>query len=316
MFNQNSSSDSESSSEIEEALEEPAAEQIAQQQEEDVPLPADAPPPPAAAAAPPETPPLVTEAEGFTLELSGDSSTGYKGVSFKNSDRKFMARLPGVGGKTLGYYPTALAAAVMRARAMATGSGTTSEKKDANPSPYYQAGPAERSRRPTEQLPVHDWRPLKKSKKAPSDLALVTEAEGFTLELSSTSTTGYKGVYTNPSGTSYRAIGEGEHREYLGSFATTLDAAVARARAMAPPGAGAGSTAQRPPAAPSITHDYSQAIQASRSPGGYASPPPLLAAAGSSSCFTAAAATGMEKVRHELQRMRLEAYAATFEDQG
>jgi len=65
----------------------------------------------------------------------------------------------------------------------------------------------------------------------PAPPAVATEAEGLRLHLSSSSSTGYKGVGKLPSGRYQAQHGEGG-REYLGTFDTAVEAAVAYARAV------------------------------------------------------------------------------------
>ena len=65
----------------------------------------------------------------------------------------------------------------------------------------------------------------------PAPPTVAAEAEGLRLHLSSSSSTGYKGVYEHASGRFKAQHRAGERMVYLGSFATAVEAAVAYARA-------------------------------------------------------------------------------------
>eukprot|EP00900_Chrysochromulina_parva_P012785 jgi/Chrpa1/21507/Chrysochromulina_OHIO_Genome00025727-RA len=158
---------------------------------------------------------IVTEAEGLRLHLSPQSSTGYLRVirrpnhpSGQPRAKPFQVQYRRDGRHvSLGYFATAVEAAVAYARHMAR-DGESAGEADA-------AG-------------------------------MVTEAEGLRLHLSPRSSTGYLGVFRLPDYPSgqppakpFRAKYKRDGRYvFLGHFATAVEAAVAYARHMARDGEG------------------------------------------------------------------------------
>jgi len=158
--------------------------------------PSAAPPTPGGAApvaAPLEAEAVAAEAEGLRLHLSSITSTGYKGV---HADRSRFRAEHRMGGKQvyLGTFDTAVEAAVAYARAVGAYQPPTAATAG------YLA-------------------------------ALVEEAEGLRLHLSSSSSTGYKGVYEH-SGRFVAQDRRGGRNASLGTFDTAVEAAVAYARAV------------------------------------------------------------------------------------
>ncbi|EOD21267.1 hypothetical protein EMIHUDRAFT_241459 [Emiliania huxleyi CCMP1516] len=137
--------------------------------------PPTAPRPPQALARPAEAL-LATEAEGLRLHLSSNNSTGYRGVQ-RASTGRFQAK-------------------------------RSKRSVDGKEGPVLAASP---------------WR-------AP----LVTEAEGLRLHLSSSNSTGYRGLFHDrrASGRFQAQYRAGERRVSIGSFDTAVEAAVAYARAV------------------------------------------------------------------------------------
>ena len=133
----------------------------------------------------------VTEAEGYALVLSTRSGnkTGYEGVSWHARSKRFVAKRPR-GRKHIGYFATALEAAVAVAKATA---GVAVEKP-------HEA-------------------------KRPAGLAL--KKDGYTLHLSTqrNNKTGYVGVRKVRKG--FRAE---RNNRYVGIFDTAVEAAVAYAK--------------------------------------------------------------------------------------
>ncbi|EOD34363.1 hypothetical protein EMIHUDRAFT_202126 [Emiliania huxleyi CCMP1516] len=150
-----------------------------------------------------ETP--VAEADGVLLHLSGKSTTGYAGVS-KLATGRFRAQHY-VGGKQvrLGHFGTAVQAAVAYARAVGHARGLGGQVSD----PAMAAQTAADAERAAEVVP---------------------EAEGLRLHLSSNGT-GYKGVSRQYDRKFQAAWTFDGTPQYLGSFDTAVEAAVAYARA-------------------------------------------------------------------------------------
>jgi hypothetical protein len=170
---------------------------------------------------------VVAEVEGVQLHLSEQSITGYKGVTYEGErSRPFKAVAWCAGrGIALGYFETALAAAIAYAHFMA-GTGTAKEVgalEDAQ-----EARDNEKEEEAEERA-------------AAAAEAAVAEAEGVQLHLSSSSSTGYKCVRRMSKGTNSRpfmARGRRDGRVIsLGCFATAREAAVAYARHVALVGA-------------------------------------------------------------------------------
>ena len=189
---------------------------------------------------------LVAEvAEGLRLHLSS-SSTGYKGV-YKHHAR-FMARHR-VGGRlvSIGYFDTAVEAAVAYARAVGeapeAGSAVAAGGQ-ASAAPLGEAAEGAAAAEPSVEEAVtaaaagtEQPAPLEEGAAAAAAAAeapLAEEAEGLRLHLSSSSSTGYKGVYK---GDSRNGRFEAKHRVAgrqvtVGRFDTAVEAAVAFARAV------------------------------------------------------------------------------------
>ncbi|EOD16916.1 hypothetical protein EMIHUDRAFT_244660, partial [Emiliania huxleyi CCMP1516] len=164
---------------------------------------------------------VVSVAGGVRLHLSSKSLTGYKGVH-KVASGRFRAgytcappdRPRGGGGKVgLGNFDTAVDAAV--AYALAVGEYTPP------PPPPAAAEPAEApaAAEPTTQAPV-------------TQAPVAAEAEGVRLHLSSSNSTGYKGVYKDGSRfkAQHRRGGVDGRSVSLGYYDTAVEAAVAYAR--------------------------------------------------------------------------------------
>jgi len=134
----------------------------------------------------------VAEAEGLRLHLSSSSSTGYKGVSKGERGNSGRFRAQTYTGGETCHLGF-FDTAVEAAVAYARAVGE------------YQPQPP-----PT----------------------VATEAEGLKLHLSDKSATGYKGVREMESGRFYATRKDGGQDEYLGSFDSAVEAAVAYARAV------------------------------------------------------------------------------------
>ena len=147
---------------------------------------------------------IVRQAEGFSLHLSMRSTTGYRGVRHTPSacpNKPYQSRGPQPEKKCLGYFETAVEAAVAYARHLETNDLETE---------------------------------VVSSQKRP-DLVrhVVSEANGLALYLSSASASGYLGVQHRPKAFAinpYVAHGPPPEKRYLGNHATALDAAVAYAQ--------------------------------------------------------------------------------------
>ncbi|EOD18258.1 hypothetical protein EMIHUDRAFT_349937, partial [Emiliania huxleyi CCMP1516] len=162
---------------------------------------------------------LVAEAEGLRLHLSRTNSTGYKGVK-----RLYNGRFQAEHGRHdyIGCFGSAVEAAVAYARAVGE----------------YQP--------PTVAAEAAEGRAEAEA------AAVVAEAEGVRLHLSSSNSTGYKCVYKRPSGRFLAVkVHGGDGNVSLGTFGTPVDAAVAYARAVGEPAPleeGAGPAAAAPAA--------------------------------------------------------------------
>ena len=162
--------------------------------------------------------PVVTKAQGFDLHLSDRSNSGYKHVYAGKPSRKgrrFEAKVRRSGGgvEHLGYFATAVEAAVAYAKAV-TPAPTPPTLPDRSPS-------LGRKKQQQQQQPV------------------VTKAQGFDLHLSDRSNSGYKHVYAGKPSRKGRRFEAKVRRsgggvEHLGYFATAVEAAVAYAKAVAP----------------------------------------------------------------------------------
>ena len=157
------------------------------------------------------SPGIPTEAEGFRLELSTTTNSGYKGVfdrgRYKNPKRRFQIASPTHRDEFLSF-ESAVQAAVARAQLLA--------EVEAGPSPLVEAGA---------RAPEAD----PESQKSPTNL--VTFAQGLRLHLSPNSNTGYVGVYFRkkaPARNPFVATAPGWR--HLGYFATAVEAAVAYAK--------------------------------------------------------------------------------------
>ena len=160
----------------------------------------------------PPRPQVATEAEGLRLHLSKSNSTGYKYVYRAGRGKRFVLRLSERPYVVLGYFDTAVEAAVAYAR-------------------YVESGGMEVD---AEDVKVDD------DGVDCGGEDVVEEAEGLRLHLSSNNGTGYKGV-TNIRGR-FQAKVQGAHAKDLGYYDTAVEAAVAYARHMqsieaAPPAA-------------------------------------------------------------------------------
>mgnify|MGYP000874477695 FL=1 len=159
---------------------------------------------------------MVTEAEGLRLHLSPRSNTGYRSVrrepnypSGQPRAKPFRAEYRHDGRSvSLGYFATAVEAAVAYAKHMA---------RDGEAAAEAEAGEAD------------------------ARAVMVTEAEGLRLHLSPRSSTGYLRVRREPNDPSGQPRAKPFRAEYrrdgrsvsLGCFATAIEAAVAYAKHMA-----------------------------------------------------------------------------------
>ena len=153
------------------------------------------------APAPPSPLTIVTSVEGFDLHLSSRSPTGYEGVSFCPAQRgrkQYHARLR---GKLIGYYPTAVVAAVHYARRIAATN-------------------------------------LRSSSVTRSDLsteAILPSGETLQLQLATDSSTGYRGVDHLPSRSvtkPFRARLGPSTADFVGYYDSALGAATVYALAL------------------------------------------------------------------------------------
>ena len=144
-------------------------------------------------AGPPSQPQVATEAEGLRLHLSKSNSTGYKYVYRAGQGKRFVLRLSERPHVVLGYFDTAVEAAVAYARYVESG-GMEVDAEDVKVDDDGVDGGGE---------------------------DVVEEAEGLRLHLSSNNGTGYKGV-TNIRGRFQAKVRELTQR--------TLDATPLRSR--------------------------------------------------------------------------------------
>ncbi|EOD14494.1 hypothetical protein EMIHUDRAFT_196857 [Emiliania huxleyi CCMP1516] len=162
---------------------------------------------------PPALPTVATEAEGLRLHLSSSNATGYENVSRKGGRFQAYRRVDG-RQCYLGAFATAVEAAVVYARAV----GEAPEQLPAAAGGSHSA-------------PVAAPDALPRRLQAPRPV--VTRAEGLRLYLSSSNSTGYKGVRKGGRGVRFQAAQSagGGKQVHLGYFATAVEAAVAYARA-------------------------------------------------------------------------------------
>ena len=166
-------------------------------------------PAPAPAPAPAEI--VCFAPDGLPLHMSARNATGYKNV-FASGNEFVVNHWQNGRTQHLGYYPTALEAAIAYAQHLNHIASVQQAEAAGQPPPP----------------------PLPPQKKAPKNPLpdLVTEYDGVQLWLSDRSSTGYKCVYKN--GTGYSVdIGAGDGRmQHVGSYRTALEGAVAYARYM------------------------------------------------------------------------------------
>jgi len=200
----------------------------------------------AAAAAPPAPPPLTAEeavqqaeAEGLTLLRSEASSTGYKGVTFKQHGQLYQVTVWRRGKVVfLGYFTTAEEAALCYARSPEAQAVAAAAQAAAAAPPPMKAEEAVRQ----------------------------AEAEGLTLLRSESGSTGYKGVsfYGSCKSKPYHAKGRrGGKTVHLGVFATAEEAALCYARS--PEGRAAAAAPPEPPPPPPMTAE--EAVQQAEAEG-------------------------------------------------
>ena len=157
--------------------------------------------------APAATAPVVTVAEGYELLTSSTNASGYKHVTQKKSDGKYIAEVRRAGmQRFISSYATAVEAAVAASK--------TIEAFD----------------RATEAAAACEGGPQHGSQ-------VVRSAQGYRLHLSSHNPTGYKGVYSSAPDCSRPFFAKrkvvGGPQTYLGSFHTAARAAVAYAQHVA-----------------------------------------------------------------------------------
>ena len=204
-----------------------------------------------------QPPAVATEAEGLRLHLSSRNRTGYKGVHIHkwlmasaermDAPPRVLLGLPffaQVGRNVLGSYATAVEAAVAYARAV--GEYTPPPPPPAAAEPAAAPAAAE----PTTQIPV-------------TQAPVAAEAEGVRLHLSSRSSTGYLGVRKSYAGRFRAEHRAGGKRDYLGSYATAVEAAVAYARAPGPAEVAAAAAAAAEPRA-AQAHERARAVAQER----------------------------------------------------
>ncbi|EOD20879.1 hypothetical protein EMIHUDRAFT_117407 [Emiliania huxleyi CCMP1516] len=164
------------------------------------------------------------EAEGLRLHLSHTSSTGYRGV-WRLASGRFVAHRdrahrrtmrPADGKKaSIGYFDTAVEAAVAYARAVgeaAAAAGKASDSDEREPGGEAAAAESSDAGEPAERQAAE----------------VVAEAEGLRLHLSSNNSTGYKRVSKQASG---RFKAQRQGYVTIGTFDTAVEAAVAYAKA-------------------------------------------------------------------------------------
>jgi hypothetical protein len=147
----------------------------------------------------------LTEVDGLALHLSANSKTSYRGV-YKHRGRGSKCFQAMCRGKSLGYYTTAVEAAVAYAKHRAAKqSAAGGEGEESNPHSEVEE----------EEEAV--------------DRAQLTEVDGIALHLSGKSKSSYRGVYRRPGRGSkcFQATCRGKS---LGYYTTAVEAAVAYAK--------------------------------------------------------------------------------------
>ncbi|EOD32445.1 hypothetical protein EMIHUDRAFT_122983 [Emiliania huxleyi CCMP1516] len=212
---------------------------------------------------------IVAEAEGLQLHLSSSSSSGYKGVTKRVSGRFEAQRKVGGRAVSLGTFDSAVEAAVAYARAVAAdapAAAAAAAASTAAPTAAPPAAPAADVLEPPHGLgldasaagraeetavvlsgmglPSHGGEGSADSAAVQTDsdkeaaaallrAGIVAEAEGLQLHLSSSSSTGYKGVREPRTGRFEAQRKVGGRAVSLGTFDSAVEAAVAYARAVA-----------------------------------------------------------------------------------
>ncbi|EOD24108.1 hypothetical protein EMIHUDRAFT_123650 [Emiliania huxleyi CCMP1516] len=216
---------------------------------------------------------IVAEAEGLQLHLSSSSSSGYKGVTKRVSGRFEAQRKVGGRVVSLGTFDSAVEAAVAYARAVAAAAAATAvtaataatstaaaaatvvaaaAAADVLEPPHGLRLDASAAGRAEEtavvlsgmDLPSHGGEGSADSAAVQTDsdkeaaaallrAGIVAEAEGLQLHLSSSSSTGYKGVREPRTGRFEAQRKVGGRAVSLGTFDSAVEAAVAYARAVA-----------------------------------------------------------------------------------
>ncbi|EOD31694.1 hypothetical protein EMIHUDRAFT_468124 [Emiliania huxleyi CCMP1516] len=172
-----------------------------------------------------------SEAEGLRLHLSSSGRTGYRGVH--EHFGRFRAKHSVDGRRvSLGYFDTAVEAAVAYARAQAGRAGGSERTAT-------EAGAAEGTEAEgLEEVEAEGSAGATSSPPTPGEAApfaaeaVVAEAEGLKLHLSSSGSTGYRGVNQHHSGRFQAKHSVDGRRVFIGSFDTAVEAAVAYARAV------------------------------------------------------------------------------------
>jgi len=197
---------------------------------------------------PPAHPPptVATEAEGLRLHLSSSNVTGYNNVC-KHPTGRFQAQRKVDGGRvSLGLFGTAVKAAVAYARAVGeapeAGSAVAAAAGQAAPLTLGEAAEGAAAAEPVVEeaagaapaAGAEEPAPLEEGAAAAAAAAeapLAEEAKGLRLHLSSSSSTGYKGVYSRD-GRFHAQHSVGGRKVTIGRFDTAVEAAVAYARSV------------------------------------------------------------------------------------
>ena len=185
----------------------------------------------------------LAEVEGLQLVPSSSSASGFKGISHNPncSTRPFQAQI-NQGGKlhNLGYYSSAIEAALAYARHLGTASVAAAAAATPAPAP----------------APMSE-----------AEARRLAEVEGLQLVPSSSHATGFKGVYHNPSSSTrpfHASIYQGGKTHNLGSYSSACEAALAVARYLGPASVAAAAAAA--PAAPAPAPSPIRAAAAAHTP--------------------------------------------------
>ena len=169
---------------------------------------------------------LLEEVDGIKLHLSSNNATGYKGVFAQHG--RFQAALSSNGNRhSIGYFPTAVEAAVAYARYLDTAAREQVEESESDGEAEQNVYGLRNQVNETQQAgPGASGESLIREIQG---VQILEEVDGIKLHLSSKSATGYKGV-CEQDGRFRASVSSNGQQRHLGYFPTAVEAAIAHAR--------------------------------------------------------------------------------------